>query len=78
TTTKPNNAPLLGVAGYADAMAQLKALNIDFPVLAVGGVTLSDVDALMDTGIFGIAASAAINQAGNLREAYEEFYAKID
>jgi thiamine-phosphate pyrophosphorylase len=77
TTTKPNNAPLLGVEGYQKAMAELKNLNINLPVLAVGGVTISDIDPLMNTGIFGIAASAAINQAEDMRTAYLSFYDKI-
>ncbi|WEK19456.1 MAG: thiamine phosphate synthase [Candidatus Pedobacter colombiensis] len=77
TTTKPNNSPLLGVSGYQNAMAELKKLNIDLPVLAVGGITISDIDPLMNTGIFGIAASAAINQAEDMRTAYLDFYDKI-
>ncbi|MFA4867343.1 MAG: thiamine phosphate synthase [Pedobacter sp.] len=77
TLTKPNNAPLLGVEGYEKAMTALKNLNIDLPVLAVGGVTLSDVDPLMNTGIFGIAVSAAINQAEDMREAYLDFYDQV-
>ena len=77
TTTKPNNAPLLGIEGYAKAMNVLKQQNIDLPVLAVGGVTLDDIDDLMKTGIFGIAASSAINQAENMREAYLDFYDKV-
>lgn len=77
TTTKPNNAPLLGVEGYQNAMTELKKLNIDLPVLAVGGVTLNDIDPLMNTGIFGIAVSAAINQAEDMRTAYLDFYDQI-
>ena len=77
TTTKPNNAPLLGIEGYAKAMNVLKQQNIDLPVLAVGGVTLDDIDDLMKTGVFGIAASSAINQAENMREAYLDFYDKV-
>jgi thiamine-phosphate pyrophosphorylase len=77
TTTKPNNAPLLGLRGYADAVEVLKSREINFPILAVGGVTLLDVEALMETGIFGIAASSAINQSVNLYEAYQEFYQLI-
>lgn len=77
TTTKPNNAALLGLQGYEKAMIRLKELGLEFPVLAVGGVNLQDVDALMQTGIFGIAASAAINQAEDLGEAYKAFYNKI-
>ena len=77
TTTKPNNAPLLGVKGYADAVLALKDKNIDLPILAVGGITLDDIDGLMATGIFGIAASSAINQAEDMRSAYLDFYDKI-
>lgn len=77
TTTKPNNAALLGIAGYAAGMQKLRELHIELPVLAVGGVTLNDVDALMETGIFGIAASAAINQAQDMAGAYRDFYDKV-
>jgi thiamine-phosphate pyrophosphorylase len=77
TTTKPNNSPLLGINGYAAAMEILKGREIDFPVLAVGGVTLQDVKPLMMTGIYGIAASSAINQSENLYEAYQDFYRLI-
>jgi len=74
TTTKPNNSPLLGVAGYTNIASVLKEKGIDFPVLAVGGIKLDDVSALMETGIFGIAASSAINQAPDMKSAYEDFY----
>lgn len=77
TTTKPNNAPLLGIEGYRKAVQTLNERNIDLPVLAVGGVTLEDIEALMKTGIFGIAASAAINQASNMSDAYLSFYDRI-
>lgn len=74
TRTKPNTAPLLGVEGYEKAMQVLKAQEINLPVLAVGGVTLSDIDPLMATGIFGIAVSEAINQAEDMSAAYRAFY----
>lgn len=77
TDTKPNSAPHLGVKGYEDAVRELKVLGIDMPVLAVGGVKLADVDILLATGIFGIAASSAINQAADMTEAYLSFYDKI-
>lgn len=77
TETKPNNSPLLGVEGYAAAMQELKTLNIAFPVLAVGGVTLNDVEDLMQTGVFGIAVSGAINFADDFEEAYRAFYNQV-
>jgi thiamine-phosphate pyrophosphorylase len=77
TTTKPNNAPLLGVQGYENAISVLKERKIDLPVLAVGGIGIDDLDPLLATGIFGIAASSAINQADNMRNAYLDFYDKV-
>ena len=77
TTTKPNNSPLLGLTGYGNAMESLKNAGINFPVLAVGGITLADVEPLLETGIYGIAASSAINQSENLYEAYQDFYRLI-
>jgi thiamine-phosphate pyrophosphorylase len=72
TTTKPNNLPLLGVEGY-----HLKDAPKELPILAVGGITLHDVDALLATGIHGIAVSSAINQSADLRSAYSDFYKAV-
>lgn len=77
TSTKPNNSPLLGVNGYADAVEKLASENIDLPILAVGGVTLQDVAPLLVTGVYGIAVSSAINSADDLRSAYEDFYKAV-
>jgi thiamine-phosphate pyrophosphorylase len=78
TTTKPNNSPLLGLEGYTRIMAVLKEKGIDLPVLAVGGVKLEDVDPLVATGVFGIAASSAINKAADMAAAYQDFYRKLN
>ena len=74
TTTKPTNSPLLGVQGYAVAMQTLKQQDIDLPILAVGGVTLQDIDPLLATGVYGIAASSAINQSDDMYQTYKDFY----
>lgn len=78
TTTKPNNSPLLGLEGYAKIMTELNEKGIELPVLAVGGVKLEDVDALIATGVFGIAASSAINKAPDMATAYQDFYRKLN
>ncbi|MBC7566368.1 MAG: thiamine phosphate synthase [Pedobacter sp.] len=77
TTTKPNNAPLLGIEGYENAVIILKNQHIKMPFLAVGGIKLEDLEAIMATGVFGVAASSAINQAENMRDAYLDFYDKV-
>ena len=77
TSTKPNNYPHIELSHYHQAIMALQNQGLDFPVLAVGGVKLGDVDELLATGIFGIAASSAINQASDMHEAYRSFYDKI-
>jgi thiamine-phosphate pyrophosphorylase len=77
TDTKPNYFEHLGIGGYREAIQQLNKNQIDLPVLAVGGVTVNDIDALMQTGIFGIAVSSAVNQAEDMRSAYLSFYDRI-
>ena len=74
TNTKPNNKPLLGYEGYRELN---KYREIDIPVIAVGGIQLHDVEHLLETGIHGVAVSAAINLAINPEQAVKEFYRKI-
>jgi thiamine-phosphate pyrophosphorylase len=74
TTTKPNDSPLLGIKGYTNAIEILKSQGIDLPILAVGGVTIQDIDPLLATGVYGIAASSAINQSDDMYQTYRDFY----
>ncbi len=74
TDTKPNDKPLLGFGGYRELQKQP---DIDIPVIAVGGIKLADVEPLLETGIFGIAVSAAVNLAPDPGAALKAFYQKI-
>ncbi|HZY37763.1 MAG TPA: thiamine phosphate synthase [Mucilaginibacter sp.] len=74
TNTKLNNKPLLGFEGYRELS---KHPEIDIPVIAVGGIQLQDVVPLLETGIHGIAVSAAINLAADPEQAVKDFYRKI-
>ena len=73
TDTKPNNKPLLGFEGYR----QLQQYPIEIPVIAVGGVQLADVEHLLETGVYGIAVSAAVNLSIDPGSMVKEFYRKI-
>lgn len=77
TLTKPNDYPLLGVEGYRRIAGRMQAEDIDIPVLAVGGIGIGDADALLETGVYGIAVSAAINLAADPAEAFRAFYNKV-
>jgi thiamine-phosphate pyrophosphorylase len=73
TDTKPNDKPLLGFEGYRELLKH----DIEIPVIAVGGVQLTDVEHLLEIGIYGIAVSAAVNLAIDPARALKEFYKKI-
>ncbi|MFV8368460.1 thiamine phosphate synthase [Flavobacterium sp. LB2R40] len=65
TTTKQNLSPILGLEGYRSIIKQMKTKNIQIPIYAIGGITLENVESLMETGIYGIAVSGLITQTEN-------------
>jgi thiamine-phosphate pyrophosphorylase len=77
TKTKPNDYPLLGVNGYQEIADKMTELGINLPLIAVGGINLEDTEALLNTGVYGIAVSAAVNQSDAPGIMIREFYKKI-
>lgn len=69
TTTKERLAPTLGLDGYTAIVAAMQQRGITLPVVAIGGITASDIAPIMDTGIDGIALSGAILNAADPAEA---------
>jgi thiamine-phosphate pyrophosphorylase len=63
TKTKENLSPILGLDGYHSIITELKQSQIEIPVYAIGGIALENVDALMTTGIHGIAVSGIITKS---------------
>lgn len=63
TTTKQNLSPVLGVEGYRHILRACRALNIQIPIIAIGGIQPEEVAALLETGIHGVAMASAINYA---------------
>ncbi len=63
TTTKKNLAPQLGIDGYRDIVQKVRDAGIEIPIVAIGGITVDDIEPLMATGINGIAMSGAIINA---------------
>ena len=60
TTTMRNLSPILGLDGYKSIVLKMKELGIDLPIVAIGGITVEDIPAVMGTGVSGIALSGAI------------------
>lgn len=81
TNTKEKLSPILGLAGYFDILEKLKKNKIEIPVYAIGGITLRDVNPLMETGIYGIAVSGIITESDEkenlIQQLNEKLYANI-
>lgn len=78
TTTKKNLSPVLGLEGYRDITAQMKAHDIQLPFVAIGGILHQDIPAIMQTGVTGIAVSGAILNAENPVEEMRLFISATD
>lgn len=76
TTTKKNLSPLLGIDGY-NQIIQSSNHPIKIPIIAIGGIQTEDVQPLLNTGVYGIAVSSAINLSENKQEIIKEFLSLV-
>ncbi|MDR3137491.1 MAG: thiamine phosphate synthase [Tannerellaceae bacterium] len=60
TATKEKLSPLLGLEGYKRIVEQCRRERITLPIIAIGGIILSDILAIKAVGVDGIAVSSAI------------------
>jgi thiamine-phosphate pyrophosphorylase len=63
TSTKQNLSPILGNKGYRDIIGKMREHNIAIPLIAIGGITKSDIPELLMCGVDGIALSGSIINA---------------
>lgn len=68
TTTKKNLSPILGLDGYRKIIKEVREAGVELPIVAIGGITIDDIDDIMSTGVNGIAMSGAIINAENPTE----------
>lgn len=78
TTTKKNLSPILGLDGYKSIVLKMKESGINLPIVAIGGITVEDIPAVMGTGVSGIALSGAILGAPNPVEMTARIIETID
>ena len=65
TPTKRNLAPILGLEGYRNILKQMQQAGITLPLIAIGGIVSTDIAALRDIGVSGIAVSGAVLEAAD-------------
>lgn len=63
TTTKSNLSPVLGIEGYEKVVKAVRGADMLLPIVAIGGITIEDIPAIMATGVNGVAMSGAILNA---------------
>ncbi len=73
TTTKSALSPILGLEGYREIVAGCRERGVDLPIVAIGGITAEDVEAIVDCGVTGIALSGTILEAVSPREMTQQF-----
>lgn len=65
TTTKSNLSPVLGIDGYREIVKAVRDSGMTLPIVAIGGITIDDIPAIMATGVNGVAVSGAIINAND-------------
>jgi len=68
TTTKTDLNAVLGLEGMAKIMNEVQKRNIKIPIVAIGGIQVSDIVALKKIGIYGVAVSGLITSAKDKKQ----------
>jgi len=78
TTTKQNLSPILGLKGYEQVVAQCQAEQINLPIIAIGGILLEDIPAIMKTGVQGIAVSGLLTNTADKEKIISKIQDALD
>lgn len=78
TSTKEKLSPILGIEGYKTILNRMIEQNIKTPIVAIGGITLEDIDLLIETGIYGVAVSGILTHNPSITtQLNEKLYVNI-
>ena len=78
TKTKQKLSPILGLEGYADILKHVRLAGIQIPIIAIGGIELADIPAIMQTGVHGIAVSGSITCAVDPGQTVKQMYQQLN
>jgi thiamine-phosphate pyrophosphorylase len=77
TTSKDNLSPILGLEGYRKIIEQCQSANITIPIIAIGGILVDDIEAILATGVHGIAVASLVNEAQDKKKIVELIKEKL-
>lgn len=79
TKTKKKLAAILGTEGVREmAMFNKSSLSYPLPMVAIGGITLADVEVVLSAGVSGIAVSGALDVASDMYSMCGDFVSQIE
>ena len=78
TATKKNLSPVLGINGYGRLLLRARKAGITIPVVAIGGIDITDVASLLKTGVHGVAVSALLSRGYDLQKQFSLLEQEID
>lgn len=78
TTTKQKLSPIVGLEGYAAIIKQVNLANVHIPIIAIGGIELADINAIIKTGLYGVAISGAITHATDPATMIRQMYVQLN
>lgn len=77
TSTKKNLSPVIGFEGYAKIMKQVKKSGFTLPIIAIGGITETDLPELLKTGIHGVAVSGILTEKTDAENRIKRMYSEL-
>lgn len=77
TSTKQKLSPILGYDGYLTILKRLQERHYTIPIYAIGGITVADIDLLLETGLHGIAVSGLITNHPNQKQLLTQLHKKL-
>ncbi|NHA02844.1 thiamine phosphate synthase [Mucilaginibacter sp. HC2] len=78
TRTKQKLSPILGLEGYQAILEKVRSAGINIPIIAIGGIEPDDIQAIMQTGIYGVAISGAITHATDAAQITQFIYQQLN
>jgi thiamine-phosphate pyrophosphorylase len=77
TPTKEKLSPALGLEGYQTILRKVRTAGIEVPILAIGGILLGDADALLETGVYGVAVSGLITHTPDKKRIVDQLQERL-
>lgn len=72
TSTKATLSPILGLEGYSKIVRELEKRDLSIPIYAIGGILTEDMEAILQTGINGVAVSGLISNSVDSKQTVEQ------